>query len=256
MAHHEVTLAGRREEAGEICRIIPARIEGDDAGEPQICREASRPQLFSKAARKRRDHHGLAGPDASPRDRAQTIGRITQIDVPREAKTIERAKERVANAGKSMDMLMPVEKIGLASHGGREGIDLAAELIGDLRQRQAPGKRAPQHAPEGRKLARRGEARHQGERMAAGEIEMHAEVGSAGEFSQARSSPCPILPVRHRARRRDAPLAQESEDRGAHPLAQGEIISAKDKTEHSIDTASIRVEARSYRQIVSIPHVD
>jgi hypothetical protein len=229
---------------------VPARIEGDDAGEAPIRREASRPQLVSKAARKRRDHHGFAGPDASPRDRPWTIGRVTQIETLREAKTIERTKERVANAGKGMDVLMSVEKIGLASHRGSEGIDLPAELIGDLGQRQAPGKRAPQHAPEGRKLPRRGETRHQGERMAAGKIEMHAEVGSAGEFSQARSGPCPILPVGHRARRRDAALAQESEDRGAHPFAQGEIISAKDEAEHSGYTDSIRRKTRFYREMV------
>src|SRR6516225_1632683 len=85
---------------------------------------------------------------------------------------------------------------------------------------------------------------------------MHTEIGAAREFPQARRSPWPIFPIGHRARGRDAALAQEREDRGAHPLAQGEIIGAKDEAEHSVDTASIGIGARLYLQIVSISHVD
>ncbi len=136
-------------------------------------------------------------------------------------------------------MLMPVEEIGLAPHPLREGIDLAAELVGDFSERQTAKERSSQHAADGRQLAARREARHQAKRVAAGEIEMHAEIGHAGELPQARSRIGPICPIGHRARGADAALAQEIENRGAHPRAQGEIIGTKDEAEHGFRSTRV-----------------
>ena len=138
----------------------------------------------------------MAFPDTKPasHDRSGTVRRIPQIEALGKAERIERGEQRVADRGKGMDMLMPVEEIGLAPHPLREGVDLAAELVGDFSERQTAKEGSSQHAADGRQLAARREARHHAKRVAAGEIEMHAEIGHAGELPQAREPHRPNLP--------------------------------------------------------------
>jgi hypothetical protein len=117
-------------------------------------------------------------------------------------------------------MLVAVDEIGRAAHGLLEGVELGVDLGRDL---GAVGRRPARHGLQHLAAlagARRARSRHRRQRRGAGEVEVHAEIGLAGEGRKFAREGRPVRAIGHRARGAEAAGRQQIEnaatDAGRH----------------------------------------
>lgn len=148
-----------------------------------------------------------------------SVGRASPRDVGHEC----------ADARHLMHVMVPVHVGRGSAQRSLEGIELALQLVGDLRQRKAPQSRARFELAPGRKTAGSSQRGHAPERSVVGQHEVQADIGQAGKRPQVLRSRAPSGHDGDGAGRAQPACAEQLQNTAVDAGSQAVIVGAENE---------------------------
>ncbi len=152
MAHDEMARAGRGQIGRELLGVVSARRKIGKTGESVVERMAGAPRRPAETERERIDLQSFGGEGAAARDPGRRIRAVANEDCGHAAPG-ERRQQGRAHAWQNMHMLVPVDMAGRSAERITEGVNLAADLVLDLVQRQDAAQGGRSELAKARQLA-------------------------------------------------------------------------------------------------------